>query len=55
MNSNLDVEIYFTIPEGFREWASTVSTELKAIFRKLGYNPIEKQIILLQRTLYGLK
>jgi hypothetical protein len=49
------VDIYLSIPEGFSNWARSSSPELKAILRKLGYNPAEKQVIVLQKALYGLK
>jgi Reverse transcriptase (RNA-dependent DNA polymerase)./Integrase core domain. len=55
LNSDLDVEIYLSIPEGFAEWASTVNPQFQKVLQACGYNPKEEQIILLKRALYGLK
>src|SRR6266699_1365425 len=46
------------IPEGFEAFAIKISKEkpkIAKLFKKLGYNPSEKQIILFAKTLYGLK
>ncbi len=46
------------IPEGFEAFAAKILKEkpkIAKLFKKLGYNPSEKQIILLAKTLYGLK
>ena len=46
------------ILEGFETFAIKISKEkpkIAKLFKKLGYNPFEKQIILFVKTLYGLK
>jgi len=46
------------IPKGFKAFAIKISKEkpkIAKLFKKLGYNPSKKQIILLTKTLYGLK
>ncbi len=46
------------IPEGFKTFAIKISKEkpkIAKLFKKLGYNPSEKQIISLIKVLYGLK
>ncbi len=46
------------IPEGFKAFAIKISKEklkIVKLFKKLGYNPFEKQIILFTKALYGLK
>src|SRR6266699_5063589 len=46
------------IPEGFETFATKISKEkpkIAKLFKKLGYNPSEKQIILFTKALYSLK
>jgi len=44
--------------EGFEAFATKISKEkpkIAKLFKKLGYNPSEKQIILFAKALYNLK
>jgi len=46
------------ILEGFKAFAAKISKEkpkIAKLFKKLGYNPFKKQIILFTKTLYSLK
>ncbi len=46
------------IPEGFEAFTAKILKEkpkIAKLLKKLGYNPSEKQIILLAKALYGLK
>ena len=46
------------IPEGFEAFVAKISKEklkIARLFKKLGYNFFEKQIILFVKALYGLK
>ncbi len=46
------------IPEGFETFAVKIFKEkfkIAKLFKKLGYNLFEKQIILFAKTLYSLK
>ncbi len=46
------------IPKGFEAFAAKISKEkpkIARLFKKLSYNPSEKQIILFAKALYGLK
>jgi len=46
------------IPKGFKAFAIKISKEkpkIAKLFKKLDYNPSEKQIILFAKALYGLK
>ncbi len=46
------------IPKGFKTFAIKISMEkpkIVKLFKKLGYNPFEKQIILFAKALYSLK
>ena len=55
LNSDLDVDIYLSTPEGFSEWLATATTEIKRLAKSLGFKRSEKQVILLKKALYGLK
>ncbi len=46
------------VPKGFEAFAVKISKEkpkIAKLFKKLGYNPFKKQIILFAKALYGLK
>src|SRR6266566_757658 len=58
LNTNLKEDIYMQIPESFKAFAAKILKEkpkIARLFKKLGYNLFEKQIILFAKALYGLK
>ncbi len=58
LNTDLKEDIYMQILEGFKTFAVKISKKkpkIVRLFKKLGYNPFEKQIILFAKALYGLK
>ena len=57
-NTDLKKNIYIQILESFKTFVIKISKEkpkIAKLLKKLGYNPFKKQIILLTKTLYGLK
>ncbi len=57
-NIDLKEDIYIQIPKGFKAFAIKISKEklkIAKLFKKLGYNLFEKQIILFIKALYNLK
>ncbi len=58
LNIDLKKDIYIQIPKDFEAFAVKISKEkpkIAKLFKKLGYNPFKKQIILFVKVLYGLK
>ncbi len=58
INTDFKEDIYIQITEGFEAFAVKISKErfkIARFFKKLGYNPFKKQIILFAKMLYGLK
>ncbi len=58
LNIDLKEDIYIQILEGFKTFTAKIIKEkpkIVKLFKKLGYNPFKKQIILFAKTLYGLK
>ncbi len=58
LNTDLKEDIYIQILEDFEAFIAKISKEklkIVKLFKKLGYNPFEKQIILFAKALYGLK
>ena len=54
LNSQTDYDIYITIPEGLYEFSLT-GPEAVNLLKQHGWDPTEDQVILLKRSLYGLK
>ncbi len=58
LNTDLKEDIYMQIPEGFKAFTVKISKEkpkIAKLFKKLGYNLFERQIILFIKALYNLK
>jgi hypothetical protein len=55
LNGELVEENYMQLPDGFIDFATSASKTTKRLLRQQGYNPKEKQVILLSKALYGLK
>jgi Reverse transcriptase (RNA-dependent DNA polymerase)/GAG-pre-integrase domain len=54
LNSPLKEAIYTEIPSGFKAFIEA-NPDLAKALRALGWNPLKKQVILLNKALYGLK
>ncbi len=58
LNIDLKKDIYIQISKSFETFATKISKEklkIVKLFKKLGYNLFEKQIILFAKALYNLK
>ena len=53
LNSDLNVDIYLELPDGFNDWVRTKGLDPK--LAKYGYNQHSEQIVHLNKALYGLK
>ena len=54
LNALLDIDLYIEIPEGLLEFAQTGQQALD-LLRLHGWDPTRDQVILLKKSLYGLR
>jgi hypothetical protein len=54
LNAGVDVNLYMEVPEGLYEY-SLSSTAVADLLKRYYWDPVEDQVILLKKSLYGLK
>ena len=54
LNAGVDFDIYMRVPEGLYEY-SLSNPSARTLLKKHGWDPTKDQVILLKKSLYGLK